>query len=289
MTLMNRIKLAQKLALLLAAAFTMCLFALLLPACQTKMITLPAVQGRPLYGVDIANNLVRFGSQSPGTITNTFAISGLQDYETILAIDFRPADRRLYGLGSSNRVYVIDTLSGGALPLGTSSFYPFIVGTSFGYDFNPVPDRIRLHSNAKQDLRLDPDTGVVTARDSTLAYAPSDINAGFNPNIVGTAYTNSIAGASSTTLYAIDSNLGVLTTLPTPNNGQLFTVGPLGVVTSDFVGFDIAGKDGAAYASLTVAPNGGSSLYMINLLSGSATYVGEIGGKIVLRGLAIAP
>ncbi len=123
-----------------------------------------------------------------------------------MGIDFRATDRRLYGLGSTNRIYVIDTLSGGTIPQGTAAFFPTISGTSFGFDFNPVPDRIRLHSNARQDLRLDPDTGVVSARDSTLAYAATDINAGFTPYIVGSAYTNSIIAASSTALYTIDSN-----------------------------------------------------------------------------------
>jgi hypothetical protein len=286
---MNRINFSQKSAWHFASSCILSLLALFLSACQTNKVMLPAVQGRPLYGVDLANNLVRLGSMSPDMITNIVPISGLMDGETILAIDFRPADRRLYGLGSFNRLYVIDTLSGSAVPLGVSYFFPPATGTAFGFDFNPVPDRVRLHSNAQQDLRLDPDTGVVTAQDSILAYAPSDINAGFAPNIVGTAYTNSVAGAISTTLYAIDSNLGILATLPSPNNGQLYTVGSLGVSTSNFVGFDIAGRDSTAYASLTSASNGGSSLYQINLLSGSATYIGNIGSMLVLRGLAITP
>jgi hypothetical protein len=273
----------------LATSYVLCLLALFLFACQANKVILPAVQGRPLYGVDLTNNLVRFGSMSPDMITNIVPISGLMDGETILGIDFRPADRRLYGLGSYNRLYVIDTLSGGAVPLGVSFFYPPAIGTSFGFDHNPVPDRVRLHSNAQQDLRLDPDTGVVVAQDSILAYSPIDVNAGYTPNIVGTAYTNSLAGAISTTLYAIDSNLGILVTLPSPNNGQLYTVGALGVTTSNFVGFDIAGRDSTAYASLTAASNGGSSLYQIDLLSGSATYIGDIGSRIVLRGLAITP
>jgi hypothetical protein len=286
---MKLIKFGTKSRLLVISALLLYLIGMILPACQNRMVMLPAVQGRPLYGVDIANNLVRFGSQDPTTITNTFAIAGLYDGETILGIDFRATDRRLYGLGSSNRIYVIDTLSGGAIPLGTTNFFPAIVGTSFGFDFNPVPDRIRLHSNAKQDLRLDPDTGVVSARDSTLAYAAGDINAAFNAYIVGSAYTNSIVAASSTTLYAIDSNLGVLTMLPSPNNGQLYTVGPLGVVISDFVGFDIGGKDGTAYAALTTPGNQGSGLYIIDLLTGTATFIGNIGGGVTLRGLAIRP
>lgn len=286
---MKLIKFGTKSRSPVTTALILYLLGMILPACQTRMVTLPAVQGRPLYGVDIANNLVRFGSQSPDVITNTFAISGLYDGETILGIDFRATDRRLYGLGSSNRIYVIDTLSGGTISQGTTTFFPAINGTSFGFDFNPVPDRIRLHSNAKQDLRLDPDIGVVSDQDSTLTYAAGDINAAFNAYIVGTAYTNSVIAARSTTLYAIDSNLGILTILPSPNNGQLYTVGPLGVAISDFVGFDIAGGDSTAYAALTVAGNRGSGLYTIDLLSGVGTYIGDIGGGVILRGLAIRP
>jgi hypothetical protein len=135
---------------------------------------------------------------------------------------------------------------------------------------------------------LHPDTGATAGRDSILAYSGGDANAGLNPNIVGTAYTNSVAGAIFTTLYAIDSSLDVLVTLPTPNNGQMLTVGPLGVNTGDLVGFDISGRTGAAFAALTVKPNV-SSLYFIDLQSGVANYIGDLGGNLVLRGLAIAP
>jgi len=252
------------------------------------MIKLPAVQGRPLYGVDVNNNLIRFGSLDPQTITNTNAISGLQNGETILAIDFRPADGQLYALGSFSTIYMIDTVYANALQKGIASFIPNMNGTSFGFDVNPVPDRLRLHSNTEQDLRLNPDNGVTAGRDSSLAYAAGDVYSGLNPNIVGTAYTNSIAGAILTTLYAIDSNLDVLVTLPAPNNGQMLTVGSLGVNTSDLVGFDISGRDGAAFAVLTVKPNIGS-LYFIDLPTGAATYIGDMGRNLVLRGLAIAP
>jgi hypothetical protein len=248
------------------------------------------VQGRPLYGVDVNNNLVRFGSLDPLTIPNNNikALSGLQNGETILAIDFRPADGQLYALGSYSNIYVIDTVYANALQKGAAAFIPNMNGTSFGFDFNPVPDRIRLHSNTEQDLRLNPDNGATAGRDSVLAYAAGDAYSGLNPNIVGTAYTNSIAGVISTTLFAIDSNLDALVTLPTPNNGQLLTVGSLGVNTSDLVGFDISGRDGAAYAVLTVKPNVGS-LYLIDLTSGVTTYIGDLGRNLILRGLAIAP
>jgi hypothetical protein len=59
-----------------------------------------------------------------------------------------------------------------------------------GMAINPVPDRIRVHSDAEQDLRLNPNTGGLAANDSALAYAFGDANFGLNPNIVGTLLGN---------------------------------------------------------------------------------------------------
>ena len=266
---------------------------LLCSSCDQNMIIQPAVLGRVLYGVDTTNSLVRFGSMSSGAITNRYRINGLQSGEIILGIDFRPIDQRLYALGSTSRIYVIDTTSGVAIQVGANAFSPMLAGSSFGFDFNPVPDRIRLHSDGDQDLRLNPDTGGLAARDSMLAYSANDLGAGFNPNIVGTAYTNSVAGATVTTLFGIDSNLDVLVTLPLPNNGQLFTVGTLGVNISGWAGFDISGRDGMAFAALFNGdPSGLSGLYTINLSTGMATlvgWIGTMGTDSPLRALAIAP
>lgn len=273
-----------------AAITSLCsVITLSLCACNTNLPTLPAVQGRVVYGLDGNNNLIRFGSMSPGVVTNTFPISGLQIGESILGIDFRPNDGRLFAMSNMNRIYTLDTLSGAAIPIGVAAFSPALNGFAYGFDFNPVPDRIRVHSDAEQDLRLNPNTGSLAGNDSSLTYAFGDANFGLNPNIVGTAYTNSVVGAVSTTLYAIDSNLDILVTLPTPNNGQMYTVGALGVNTSNAVGFDISGNDGIAYAALTVAPNIFSSFYLIDLSSGTATLLGNIGNATALRGIAVAP
>src|SRR6185369_13708070 len=75
-------------------------------------------------------------------------------------------------------------------------------------------------------------------RDTDLAYAPGDAHQGVNPVAVGAAYTNNFAGATTTTLYDIDTftdslvrqgGVNVPPGTPSPNSGQLFTVGPLGV------------------------------------------------------------
>ncbi len=249
-----------------------------------------SANGRSIYGVDGANSIIVFGAIRPD-----ITVGGLQSGETVLGIDFGPVDGRLYALGSSSRIYTLDTLSGAATAVSSTAFTPALSGTSFGFDFNPVPNRIRVHSSAAQNLRLVPrlggaTDGTVAVVDGTLSYALGDAGMLQMPMIGGTAYTNSVSGAASTVIYAIDFARDVLVTMADPNNGVMTTVGPLGVNTTGDVGFDIAGNNGTAYATLTVGGGfSGSTLYQINLLTGAAFPIGGVANTSPLRGIAIAP
>ena len=276
-----------------------------LAACDARAFTLtgPAAsvpRGATIFGVDDRNTLVAFGRGNPtrGEVRR-IPITGLGAGETIVGIDFRAnapgvSDRRLYAITSGNRVVTVDTTTGVATIIGTAAFTPPLAGTSFGMDFNPQADRIRLHSDAEQDLRLNPLTGAVAATDTALAYADGDVNAGQNPTIVGTAYTNSVPGATATDLFAIDGDRDALVLLESPNSGKMITRGALGVNTSLAVGFDIVGAGagtsfvGTAYATLTGNPTR-SQLYTIDLTTGFASLIGDVNHDRPLIGIAIAP
>jgi hypothetical protein len=263
--------------------------AVLAAACDDDATGPSGPFGRAIYAVDDANTLIRFGSTRPDQVARA-AITGMQPGETVVGIDFRAVDRRLYAVGSSSRIYTVDTVTAVATPVGSAAFAPALNGTAFGVDFNPVPDRVRVHTDAEQNLRLNQLTGAVAATDGALAYATGDAGAGTNPSIAGTAYTNSVAPAPTTTvLFAIDSGRDVLVTLPNPNDGQMRTVGPLGVATTDRVGFDIVGSDGSAFATLTETGAARSRLYTINTTTGAATLVGTVAHGSPLRGIAVAP
>jgi hypothetical protein len=219
------------------------------------------------FGLTATNQLVTFDTNAPGSAIATIAITGLQAGEDALAIDLRPATGQIYLLGSTSRVYVLNPATGAAVPVG-APFTPALSGTTFGFDFNPTVDRIRVVSDTGQNLRLNPDTGVVAATDMAL-------NPG-TPHVVGSAYTNNFAGTTTTTLYAIDATTDQLFIQNPPNNGTLVLVGPLGVDTSDAVGFDISANDNRAYATLTVG--GVSGLVTINLATGAATPIGAVAG-----------
>ena len=258
-----------------------------LAACgDDVLIDAESAYGRSVFGVDAANNLVVFGTENPGRVLRTTAIAGLQGGEQVVGLDFRPADGQLYAMTSASRLYVLDTLSARATVVTTLPL-PALSGASFGFDFNPVADRIRVHSDTRQNLRLPPSLVGTAVVDTALAYQAGDPGAGAPITVVGSAYTNSAAGATTTTLSVIDASRDALLRSPSPNGGTLSTVGGLNVSTSEAVGFDIGVRDGLALAALTDA--GRSRLYRIDLTTGAATLVGTIGSGVTLRGLAIAP
>ena len=221
-------------------------------------------------------------SATPGTVIKTLAITGLPSGERLYGIDFRARTGILYALGQTS-IYLINTDTGSAAAILANAVFALPSGTRFGMDFNPTDplpdplsdgDTIRVTTDADKNVRFNPDTLSLSSVDNDLHYAPSDANAGANPNVVSSAYTNSFSGARATVLYDIDSNLDILAIQDPPRSGDLHTVGRLGVDTADTVGFDISGSTGVAYASLSVA--GTTSLYTINLVSGAATLVGPI-------------
>lgn len=240
--------------------------------------------GATIYLTNTANSLLRIDSATPGVIAASVGISGLQSGENLVGIDFRPFNGVLYGIGSTSRIYSLNVTTGAATQIGSAGLFT-LSGTNFGIDFNPVPDRIRVTSNTGQNLRLNPNDGTLSVTDTPLAYAVGDVNAGQTPGVVASAYTNSFAGATSTTLYDIDVARGVLAVQNPPNNGTLTTIGNLGVFSTNQVGFDILGGAGTAFASFT-NQGGISSLYTINLATGAATLVGGIGTGQTITGLA---
>ncbi|WP_413164022.1 DUF4394 domain-containing protein [Capilliphycus salinus ALCB114379] len=227
------------------------------------------------------NTLLIFNSSNPGQVT-TIAVTGIEG--TLLGIDTRPANGLIYGLTTANNLYTIDPSSGVATLASTLS-QPFEGGTISGFDFNPAADRLRLVGDNDQDFRINVDTGAVIV-DGTLAFAQGDVNAGINPNVTASAYTNSFAGTTSTQLYNIDTLLNTLVLQNPPNDGILVTVGELGLDFDTLGGFDIASSPNGSNTAFAAS---NSMLYTVDLATGTATNVGMIGddANLNLQGLAV--
>ena len=230
-----------------------------------------------IYAVDTSNpqNLLRFDSATPGTIQSTKPITGLQANETIQGIDFRTVNTALYALGSTSRLYIINTASGQAFPAGGPG--PFTVNGIIGFDHDPEFLDFRVVSTTDQNIRLSSD-GAVAAPETALAYADGDPNEGADPNITGAAYSTNVFAARIRTLYTIDSGLNILAIQDPPESGALKTKGALGVDPGFLVGFDIASASGNNTGYATMRVSGITGLYTINLTTGAATLIGAVGG-----------
>ncbi len=156
-------------------------------------------------------------------------------------------------------------------------------------------DRLRVVSDADQNLRIHPDTGRVTT-DTPLTYDAGDSRAGQDPNIVSVAYTNNTPGSAATTLFGIAVGPDALVRIggvdgpPSPNTGLLTTIASLEKATVVHGGFDIA-PDGTGF----LAVNYRTRNYGVVTIGTSenpppAADLGTIGnGLTPIRDIAVVP
>ena len=243
-----------------------------LGALSQKIIDL-AIPAEPVaYAVDNMNMLQIFNPMNPMPVSK--AITGLQAGENILGIDFRPLNGQLYALGSSSRIYTLNLGTGAATAVG-SQLPTLLVGSDFGFDFNPTVDRIRVVSDLGQNLRLNPLDGTISAIDGM-------INPG-TPTLSGAAYSENFAGATTTSLFVIDHNTDKLYLQSPPNNGVLVERGALGINITNSNGFDIGSTSNKAYLLATV--NSENKIYSVNTTTGAASAVSNYPNAV--RGFAL--
>ena len=235
--------------------------------------------GSTLYGIystRSAEHFISFDSASPATLTEDVTISGRVGNDAITDIAFQPSTGVLYGLGS-NFLYTINPSTGVATEV---SALPFLGSTQTGFGFDPVTGAIHLAGGSPQtDRILNPSTSSFTSTTS-LAFASGDKNAGNTPAIVAEAFSNSLPGASSTTMYDLNvSNLTATLTTENEGTGALTTIGSgIGSFNSLPVGFTIT-SSGTAYVALAPFSNAGDTgLYSLNLATGALTSIDTIGG-----------
>jgi hypothetical protein len=256
------------------------------PAALTlSLLAAPVASAERFAAVDSSNRLYTFDDDRPRDWTRK-ALRGLGAGERIVGLDVRPATRQLVALTDRDRLYVIARGRGRATAIGGGPFMPSLAGRSFGFDFNPTVDRIRLVSDSGQNLRLNPESGAVAAVDGTLRYRDGDVAAGVAPAVLGSAYTNSVRGAMETTLYNVDSARDALVVQAPPNEGVLSTVGTLGVNLTGPLGFDISARDGRAYVLARRARAPRSRLFRVDLASGRARQLGVVSKAPSLVALA---
>jgi hypothetical protein len=226
-------------------------------------------------------------------------IVGMIPGETLVGIDFRPANGVLYGVSTMGGVYMLtENMATGAVnAVRTSTLTDaatnqvlLLSGSTFGVDFNPVPDRLRVVSDTGQNLRINVDNGMTNV-DTVLTPAIGATAAGYT--------NNDLVASTATVLYTLNTMTDQLNIQSPPNNGNQTVVGAVGIDGGNVSGFDIftvQQQNGAALRNRAIAllssspTTTGMNLYQINLETGAATLLPIPGGSsfsVWLLGMAI--
>lgn len=208
------------------------------------------------------------------------------------SIAWRPVTGDLVGF-ADGRIVTIDTTTGAAMDQGAAFMQDAVIpgDAVVAFDFNNMIDAVRAVSSAGDNLVYFPtdfgdDKANSVRRFTDLFYAQGDSSQGAEPQIFANAYTNAIDGAKAggTFQYALDARANTLVSLAN-NAGTLETIAPLTIdgAPADILpvgGFDIVSPEegtDAAYAVLQIDGQDTAGLYAIDLMTGAATLLSDLG------------
>lgn len=248
-----------------------------------------------VVGLTTDGRLVRFDTASPGRTRAVGKVKGLIGDQSLVGVDYRVQDAKLYGVGNAGGIYTLGD-DAGATKVGQLTVA--LSGNSFGVDFNPAANRLRVVSDTGQNLRhnLDDATATapplagMTAQDGTLAVPPATTPA---LGVAGAAYTNNdLDPNTATTLFDLDTAADQLVVQSPANAGALAPTGKLLADAGPVAGFDIYSRrafgttqGNHGFAAISVL--GRSSFYQVSLLTGRATRIGSFRPSAQVADIAI--
>ena len=210
----------------------------------------------------------------------------------VRSIAWRPVTSELVGY-TDGGIVAINPMTGMTTNTGATFMADAMIaeGAVVAFDFNNAIDAARAVSSSGDNLVYFPsDFGDERAnsvrRFTDMFYAEGDVSEGAEPLIFANAYTNAIDGmkAEGTFQYALDARANALVSLAN-NAGTLETVGlvkidgaPVDILPVG--GFDIVSAEqgtDAAYAVLQIDGEMTAGLYAINLGTGDATLLADLG------------
>jgi hypothetical protein len=257
----------------------------------------------PLLWSHQNGSYIAFRADTPGMIERTVADVG--SAYSPHAFDFNPRTGELYALYFTSSLATGDAYAIRRINLNTGYIQqigivgPAVVpaGSRFGMAFDPYfGQQIRIVTSGGGHVPLNAETGGSFGFYSDLAYVAGDSGVRITPVVEHIAFDNAIPNPSVATLYGIDTSRNVLVRIGVENvpgsssSSNLTTISPisLGFNPEDYGGFVIDPATRVGY--LATNTSGSGRLYSINLVSGTATSIGVIGGGIPnVRGLALAP
>ena len=238
-----------------------------------------------VVGLTTDGRLVRFDADTPGRTKGIGKVTRLAGDQSLVGVDYRVQDGKLYGVGNAGGIYTLSDDDATATKVGQLT--ETLNGTSFGVDFNPAANRLRVVSNTGQNLRhnLDDATATMpplagkTMMDANLNVPPATTTPVLG--IAGAAYTNNdLDPNTATTLFDLDTAADQISVQSPANGGALAPTGKLLVDAGPVAGFDIysrtslgATQGNHGFASISVLAR--YSFYKVSLLTGKASRVGS--------------
>ncbi len=241
-------------------------------------------EGLRSVGLTDDQRLVEFPVLYPDRARTLGRITGLIGDRRVVGIDYRVQDGLLYGVGDQGGVYSLDDATGVATRV--SQLTVALRGSSFGIDFDPAADRLRIVSDTGQNLRhnLDDPNGApaagATADDGALtdpAVLPATARA-TALGVTGVGYTdNDLDAATGATLFDVDTVADRISLQSPADAGSLTPTGRLGVDAGPDGGFDVyfSPERGTNQAFAALEVGGLRALYRVDVLTGQAVTLGD--------------
>jgi hypothetical protein len=239
------------------------------------VLALPAT----MFALTEDRRLIRFKNHAPNNILGQMTISGLFAGEFVQAIALRASTGQLYGISDQGRLYRINPATAVATflrDLGSVAF-----GTSFGMDFDPGTDEIRIVSSGGLNARVHPETFAVT-EGAKLTL----------PDVHAIGYSHLPPSGSGQTLFGFTADsyvyIGGLGGTPSPDTGVVNDINPIGFTPPPRAGLDFSIADNMALAAGRIG--GGDRLLLLDGRNGGSLTIGGIpnaNGPVI--GLAFAP
>lgn len=237
-------------------------------------------------------------SSDGSSLTVMQSIAAPEDATTVMlstpvrSIAWRPVTSELVGY-ADGMIVTINPMTGETTDTMATFMDDAMIGDDavVAFDFNNAIDAVRAVSSMGDNLVYFPtnfgdDKANSVRRFTDMFYAEGDTSEGAEPLIFANAYTNAINGmkAGSTFQYALDARANALVSLAN-NAGTLSTIGLISIdgTSADVLpvgGFDIVSPEegtDAAYAVLQIDGAMTAGLYSIDLATGDATLLADLG------------
>ncbi len=249
-------------------------------------------------------SISKLSSATLGSVS-TSIISGVQSGETIVGIDFRPANGKLIALGINagsdlGTLYNMDAQTGAVTAIGTAGnvklvdasgvAIDFPAADAWGIDVNPKIDRVRAITSSGLNFRMSPSTGLPIDGNAVAAgINPDGGLKGDNTSSSKIAFASNVLGTTITTQYNLDQASLSLFIQSFPDDGVLSLIAPITTSPgntlnfSQALGFDISNdvfvssanqgvQSGKAVSVLVVG--GVAQIFEIDLVTGHAELLG---------------